>query len=98
LLAFQDAFAGFSPVLVEKLQIISVAETSDAIGAEPIIVKHAAKNIDAPRKMACRARSRGGRLERSKAIDSRHGVARLLPLNFLRLRRAPEEKAPPQRG
>jgi hypothetical protein len=58
----------------------------------------AARGSVSPRKMACRARSRGGRLERSKAIDSRHGVARLLPLNFLRLRRAPKEKAPPQRG
>jgi len=57
-----------------------------------------ARGSVSPRKMACRARSRGGRLERSKAIDSRHGVARLLPLNFLRLRRAPKEKAPPQRG
>jgi Tripartite tricarboxylate transporter family receptor len=57
-----------------------------------------ARGSVSPRKMACRARSRGGRLERSKAIDSRHGVARLLPLNFLRLRRAPKDKAPPQRG
>jgi hypothetical protein len=40
----------------------------------------AARGSVAPRKMACRAGSRGGHFKRFKAIDSRRGAAALLPL------------------